>query len=132
MIKEHKRNIYFSEVAKQTHRVKTQEFKNSKHAAQWIKTLETYVYPFIGQMAINDIAVTEILGVLEPIWTTKTETAARVRQRIAAVFDHALATGIRTSPNPANWKGCLEPLLPAPQKLKKRQGKANNHHPALQ
>lgn len=131
LIKEQKRNICFSEVAKQTHRVKTQEFKNSKHAAQWIKTLETYVYPLIGQMAINDITVTEILGVLEPIWTTKTETATRVRQRITAVFDHALATGIRTSPNPATWKGCLEPLLPAPQKLKKRQGKANNHHPAL-
>jgi integrase len=50
---------------------------------------------------------------------------------LATVFDHALATGIRTSPNPANWKGCLQPLLPGPEKLKKRQGKANNHHPAL-
>jgi integrase len=129
--REQKRNISFAEVAKQTHNVKIQEFKNKKHAAQWITTLETYAFPAIGQYVIDDITVTDILGVLEPIWAKKTETATRVRQRIATVFDHALATGLRSSPNPAAWKGCLQPLLPAPQKIKKRQGKANNHHPAL-
>jgi hypothetical protein len=131
LIKEQLRNVSFIDVAKQTHNVKQQEFKNAKHAAQWINTLETYAYPVIGQMSIEDISVSEILSILKPIWSTKTETATRVRQRLATVFDHALATGIRTSPNPANWKGCLQPLLPSPQKLKKRQGKANNHHPAL-
>ncbi|HDY84952.1 hypothetical protein LCGC14_0991310 [marine sediment metagenome] len=131
LIQEQNRQINFTDIAKQAHIVKTQEFKNRKHAAQWITTLETYAFPFIGNMAIDDITVTDVLAVLTPIWKTKTETATRVRQRIAAVFDHALASGVRSSTNPAAWKGCLEPLLPAPQKLKKRQGKANKHHPAL-
>ena len=125
------RAVSFEQMAKQAHEVKAQEFKNYKHSQQWINTLETYAFPTLAKMPIDEIEAADVLAVLKPIWTTKTETASRVRQRIAAVFDHALASGYRTKPNPAAWKGCLQPLLPAPEKLKKRQGKANNHHPAL-
>lgn len=131
MIQAKARSITFEQVAKQAHEVKTQEFKNYKHAQQWINTLEKYAYPSLAKMPIDDIEAADVLAVLKPIWTTKTETASRLRQRIASVFDHATASGYRTKPNPAAWKGCLQPLLPAPEKLKKRQGKANNHHPAL-
>lgn len=125
------RAITFQAVAADTFDVKRQEFKNPKHAAQWISTLESYAFPIIGKMPIDEIGVADVLAVLKPIWTIKTETATRVRQRMATVFDHALATGSRTKTNPAAWKGCLEPLLPTPEKLKKRSGNANNHHPAL-
>lgn len=125
------RAVTFEQMAKQAHEVKAQEFKNYKHSQQWINTLENYAYPILAKMPIDDIEAADVLAVLKPIWTTKTETASRLRQRIAAVFDHASASGYRTKPNPAAWKGCLQPLLPAPDKLKKRQGKATNHHPAL-
>ena len=125
------RAVTFQAVAADAFEVKRQEFKNSKHAAQWISTLENYAFPIIGKMPVDEIEASDVLAVLKPIWTSKTETATRVRQRMATVFDHALATGTRTKPNPAAWKGCLEPLLPTPEKLKKRSGKANNHHPAL-
>ena len=125
------RAVTFEQVAHQAHAVKAQEFKNYKHSQQWINTLESYAFPILANMPIDDIESADVLAVLKPIWDTKTETASRLRQRIAAVFDHASASGYRTKPNPAAWKGCLEPLLPSPEKLKKRQGRANNHHPAL-
>jgi integrase len=64
--------------------------------------------------------------VLSPIWTTKTETATRLRQRIEAVLDYATVHGLRSGPNPAAWKGNLDKVLAKPAKLKKVQ-----HHRAL-
>lgn len=131
MMQAQARAVTFEEIAKQTHLVKKQEYKNHKHSNQWITSLENYAFPILAKMPIDEIETADVLAVLKPIWTTKTETATRVRQRIAAAFDHATAAGFRTKPNPAAWKGNLEPLLPSPEKLKKRQGRANNHHPAL-
>lgn len=131
LIKEQNRYATFEEIARHAYQVKQQEFKNDKHATQWINTLETYAFPFIGKMPVDEIEASDVKKVLDPIWSTKTETATRVRQRMATVFDYALANHKRTKPNPAAWKGCLQPLLPSPEKLKKKMGKANIHHPAL-
>lgn len=92
--------------------LKVQEFRNKKHAAQWINTLETYAFPKIGELPVSKIETPQVLSVLKPIWSEKHETTSRLRQLIATVFDHAIASKVRTLPNPANWKGCLEPLLP--------------------
>lgn len=112
LIKQQNLSTTFENVAIDAHKVKLQEFKNVKHSNQWINTLRSYAFPVLGGLPINDIGVNDVMKVLEPIWAVKTETATRVRQRIAAVFDHALARGIRTNPNPANWNGCLKDLLP--------------------
>lgn len=130
LIQSQARGLTFAEAAKQCHTVKAQEFKNAKHSAQWLNTLESYAFPTLGRLPVAEIETPEILAVLEPIWSTKPETASRLRQRIAAVFDHAIAGKIRTTPNPAAWKGCLEPLLPNTEKVKRKQG-AKRHHPAL-
>ena len=61
------------------------------------------------------------MRVLEPIWRTKTETAARLRGRIELVIDYAAAHGWRTGENPARWRGHLAKLLPAPGKIAKVQ-----------
>jgi integrase len=66
------------------------------------------------------------MKVLEPIWTTKPETAARVRGRIESVLNWAKARGYRTGENPALWKGHLDNLLPARGKIAKVK-----HHAAL-
>jgi integrase len=67
-----------------------------------------------------------VVRVLEPIWTTKTETATRVRQRIEAVLDSATARGHRHGENPARWRGHLDSLLPARAKVQRAK-----HHAAL-
>ena len=68
-------------------------WSNPKHAAQWENTLATYAFPVIGEMAVDEITPAHVLEVLEPIWTVKNETAARVKQRTGAVMDWAVQHG---------------------------------------
>jgi integrase len=100
-------------------------WKNPKHAAQWPATLNTYA-KLIMPVPVKDINTALVLQCIEPIWSTKTETATRVRQRIEAVLDWATARKYRSGDNPARWKGHLDKLLPKPTKLKKVI-----HRPAL-
>jgi integrase len=96
-------------------------WRNPKHRAQWVSTLESYVYPALGTMTVADIGTPAVLRVLQPIWHTKTETASRVRGRIEAILDAATAQGLREGPNPARWKGHLALILPARSKIAPRQ-----------
>ena len=90
---------------------KTRELKNQKHIAQWSSTLETYVYPALGDRNIGSITKADIAAVLEPIWIDKHETAKRLRGRIETIFDYARAMEYFTGNNPAEWKGNLEPIM---------------------
>jgi len=92
------------------------EWSNAKHASQWTNTLTTYAFPVIGSVALSDITTQHIKAVLDPIWTTKTETASRVRQRIEAILDAAITEELCQS-NPARWKGHLSNLYPNPSKV---------------
>lgn len=92
----------FSEMASRVHERKFKDRKNNgKHIAQWIRTLEVYAFPTIGHVSVDDIHQDEIEHILDPIWTTKPETARRVLQRISTVFDHACGAGYRRIGNPA-------------------------------
>jgi integrase len=77
-------------------------------------------------MPVTAIATGDVLRVLEPLWRTKTETAARLRGRIEQVLDYATAHGWRAGENPARWRGHLAKLLPSPKKIAKVE-----HHAAL-
>ena len=81
----------FREAALKVHALNTPTWRNGKHAAQWIGTLETYAFPVIGDMKIDSIKKIDALACLTPIWTSKPETARRVRQRMRAVFSWAMA-----------------------------------------
>jgi len=71
-------------------------WRNSKHAAQFITTLETYAFPVIGSMSVKEINSSHILRILSPIWVTKAETAKRVRQRLSTVLKYCIAQQWRT------------------------------------
>lgn len=101
-------------------------WQNAKHAAQWTSTLKNYAYPTIGGLSVSAIDTGLVMGVLEPIWTVKTETASRVRGRIEAILDWATVRNYRSGENPARWKGHLDYLLPARGKIQKA-----GHHSAL-
>jgi integrase len=95
-------------------------WKNPKHAQQWPSTIEMYVNPFIGKLPVDQVTVEDVLKVLKPIWTSKPETASRVRGRIEQVLGWAAAMGYRSGDNPAQWKGgALPHLLPATGKIAK-------------
>lgn len=120
------RSVTFKAAAEQFIAANKSGWRNAKHAAQWTATLEAYAYPTIGTVSVTDVEPSMILKILEPIWSVKTETARRVRGRIEKILDWARARGLRTTENPARWRGLLEHMLP-------RQPKATlvQHHPAL-
>ena len=101
-------------------------WKNPKHAAQWPATLTTYAHPVFGELPVQAVDVGLVMKALEPIWTTKLETASRVRGRIESILDWAKSRGYREGENPARWRGHLENLLPKKSKVHRVE-----HHAAL-
>lgn len=108
-----RRGMLFKDAVDKALGVKLEAFKNEKHRKQWRATLDTYALPQLGKMAVQDIAVQDVLRVLQPIWAEKTETASRLRGRIEAVLSWATVAGHRSGDNPARWGGNLKELLPA-------------------
>jgi len=100
--------------------------KSAKHAKQWTATIATYAEPRLGRLNVADIDTGLISQVLEPIWTTKTETAGRVRGRIESILDWARVKGYCTGENPARWRGNLDKLFPKQSKVR-----AVKHHAAM-
>lgn len=92
----------FEEAATTVHGEQEAGWRNAKHAAQWLSTLREYAFPVIGQRRVDQIDTPDLLKVLSPIWLTKSETARRVKQRIATVFDWAKAAGHRSGDNPVD------------------------------
>ena len=101
-------------------------WKNAKHRQQWMSTLETYASPVIGKLPVASIDMGLVLRVLEPIWTTKPETAGRLRGRVERILSWATTRGYRIGENPARWKGHLDQTLPAQNKVHHVE-----HHAAL-
>lgn len=112
-----RRGLSFAEAVDRYLTAKLDAFKNAKHRQQWRNTLDAYATTQLGAMLVQDIAVQDVLRVLEPIWTTKTETASRLRGRIEAVLSWATVAGHRSGDNPARWTGNLKELLPAPGRV---------------
>jgi integrase len=95
-------------------------WKNERLARLWRQTLADYAFPIIGALSVPSVTTNHVLKIIEPIWGTKPETAARVRMRIEAVWDSYKARNPETKlgENPARWKGHLDHLMPARGKAK--------------
>jgi integrase len=120
------KTITFDEAAEAYITSHSAGWKNAKHADQWPATIRAYVSPVFGSLPVQAVDTGFVMRVLEPIWTTKPETASRLRGRIEAVLDWARVKGYRAGENPARWKGHLDHLLPARSKVRKIK-----HHAAL-
>ena len=111
----------FCEAAQQAHGEQQAGWRNPKHRAQWLSSLEAYAFPSLGSETVDKIDGPMIRDALLPIWLDKPETARRVRQRIGAVLDWAYAKGHRASEAPMR---SLSKGLP-------RQPKKDGHFAAL-
>jgi integrase len=96
------------------------------HRDHWRQTIADYASPAIGATDLKAIGTEDILRVLTPIWTTKVETASRLRGRIENILDWAKVKGLREGENPARWRGHLDHLLP-----KKKKVHRVKHRPAI-
>jgi len=112
--------LTFEKAARQVHEELKPGWKNKKHAAQWISTLETYVFPKIGARKLDAITPADCADALRPIWLSKAETAGRTRQRMHAVMQWAWAHG-HIAANPLT---VIDHILP------KQSGK-KTHQPAM-
>lgn len=101
------------------------QWRNEKHRAQWRMTLGEAYCKAILNKKVAAISTEDVLKVLTPVWTTKPETASRLRGRIERVLDFARVRGWRSGENPALWRGHLQSILPVRQKL------TRGHHAAL-
>ena len=90
----------FREAAALVHAEHKRGWRNAKHGAQWLSSLEAYAFPTIGDKPVSDIDAPAVRDVLAAIWLAKPETARRVRQRINGVVDWAIGKGYRTAPLP--------------------------------
>lgn len=113
----------FRKAAEAVHREHSPSWKNQKHAAQWIKTLEDYVFPELGDSRVDRIRSENVVRTLSPIWLKKPETARRVLQRIGTVLLWAKGNG-HLSSSPTDEIGAARKALP-------KQSDKPNHHKAL-
>src|SRR4051812_3437663 len=89
-------SLSFAECAEKYVAAHRAGWRNEKHVAQWSSTLTDYGGPIIGSTAVLQVDTAQVLQILEPIWTTKPETASRIRGRIERVLDWAKVRGYRS------------------------------------
>ena len=83
----------FREAAIAAHAALRTQWRNENHRVNWLRTLEIYAYPALGELRVDRIERADVLAALTPIWNAKPETARRVRQRIRAVLSRCQAEG---------------------------------------
>ena len=120
------KNMSFAEAAAKYIKAHGAGWRNPKHRQQWTNTITAYVEPVIGKLPVAEIDTALVMRVLEPIWTTKSETASRVRMRVERILAWATVHGYRAGENPARWRGHLDHLLPPLNKVARVR-----HHSAL-
>jgi integrase len=120
------RSITFRDCAERYIETNKSKWHNEKHSKQWASTLERYAYPALGSLPVQQVDQGLVMEVLEPIWNTKIETAARLRGRIEIVLGWATTLGYRDGLNPARWKGHLELALPSKSRTRRVE-----HHKSI-
>lgn len=110
-IRKRNQSMTFEEAARAKLKELEPTWKNSGHSKRWISSLENYAFPLLGARAIQSIGIADVLAVLTPIWTSKNDTARRVKQRLSVIFDWAKGKGHYPSENPVNGvKRVLPPM----------------------
>ena len=111
----------FAEAAESVIAMHAPTWRSPKSGPQWRASLETYVYPSMGDVPVSDVTPGQVMAVLQPIWNSRRETARRVKQSISAICRWAVAQGYRAD-DPAGI--LIDAALP-------RNGVARRHMPAL-
>lgn len=95
-------SMTFEEAARRVHAQLLPTWKNAKHSSTWISSIETYANPVFGKRPIETVNSADVLRALGPLWTSRAETARRLKQRIATIFDWAKGAGHYPHENPVN------------------------------
>ena len=118
--KRREKALTFAEAVERVIALHEKSWSNHKSAAQWRSSLGAYALPRLGKLPVRSVRGQDIMEVLEPIWSTRPETARRVKQRISAVMRWAISQGLRQD-DPTSALGMALP----------RNGTVKQHHRAL-
>jgi len=88
--------------------MKSPEWTNAKYVDQWVFTMEEFTFPIIGDKPIYGIDTEDILKIPTPLWTTKTEKASSLRERLERVLTSATTRKLRSGFYPGIRRGNLE------------------------
>ena len=89
----------FEEMARAWHERNRPSWQSTKHAADVLLSLERHIFPTLGKLPIREITAPMVLNTLldvekgRPGKGQRAETAHRLRQRISAIFQYAIARG---------------------------------------
>jgi integrase len=119
-------SVLFGDFAEQVRLTKEKGFRNEHHKAKWKYNIQVRCKP-LHSKRVDQIGTKEVLSIIEPIWLTTPVAARDMRQQLEAILSAAKAAGHRTGENPAQWKDCLEHLLPKAR----RKGKIRGPHKSL-
>ncbi len=94
----------FAEAAMRVLDQKQAGWRNPRHSREWISSLSRFAFPRIGKMPVSEVRSADVLEILTPIWQQQAPTARRVRQRLRAVLEWAVAMEYRID-NPCDRIG---------------------------
>ena len=94
----------FAEAAMRVLEQKRDGWRGRRHHREWMSSLRRFAFPRIGKMPVSEVTSADLLEILTPIWHRKASSARRVRQRLRAVLEWAVAMEYRID-NPCDRIG---------------------------
>ena len=94
----------FAEAAMRVLEQKRAGWRNPRHPREWMSSLSRFAFPRIGKMPVSEVTSADVLEILTPLWHQKAPTARRVRLRLRAVLEWAVAMEFRLD-NPCDRIG---------------------------
>ncbi len=84
---------------------KKDEWTDPKSEQAWRSTITNYALPYLDKKPLMDINMDDVHALLLPIWSSKTETARKLQQRLFRIFGFAKVKKWYDRDNPALWRG---------------------------
>ena len=79
-------------------------WRSRAQGRDWMLTFERYAFPRVGKLPVSEVTSADMLEILAPIWHEKAATARKLRQRLHAVLEWAVAMEFRID-NPCDRIG---------------------------
>lgn len=89
----------FEQAARKQWAVISPSFRNPKHRAQWLSSLEQHAFPAIGNIRVDQLSASHFADILNDLTQKVPETAKRVKMRCSVIMAACRANGL-ISANP--------------------------------
>ncbi len=100
--------LTFAEAARKTHQELSPTWKNPKDRAAFLKTLETYIFPRVGNKPLHEVTSADIRQAILAVRNKAPSVAKKLIFRVSFVFKWGIAEGL-CSQNPATAEALALP-----------------------